>query len=163
MARLSLEDKDRPAGYLGAGGPMGLAALGLCLALLAGYLGWYLAHRGEMRRAYGVKLVFVVAPDTVRVGQPARFVVHAVQGGDRHPARGRVVDFVASPLDKVQILSATGFSGAGYAKQENQAKGGTDASGNVTVLVKPAAPGPFTLVAADSVAVESAAVDFNAR
>lgn len=141
-------------------GTFGYVVIGLCLALAAGMAFWHYHNRKWLGPTFNVDVEFVQAPDTALAGQATRFVVRVEQDNKNSPLSGRIVHFAVSPPDKARIISASGSSGTNYAKDASLAQGKTDNAGRVSVMVAPAAPGKYTLVALDSASEKEGTINF---
>jgi hypothetical protein len=141
-------------------GSFGFAVIALCLALAVAMGFWHFHNRRWLGPTFNVDVDFVAAPKAAVPGQAARFVAHVEEDNKNTPLAGRVVAIAVSPPDKAQILSVSGASGTNYAKDASLAKGRTDSAGNISVMVKPADAGKFTLVATDSASEKEGTVNF---
>lgn len=141
-------------------GTFGTVVLVLCLLLALGTAVWQYRNRARLARTFDASVEFILAPDTARAGQAARFVVHVGRSGKPAALPERIVNFAVSPPDRARILSVSGSSGRAYAKTASQAQGKTDAAGNVALTVEAAAPGEYTLVALDSASEREGTVNF---
>lgn len=137
--------------------------VGLCV-LLAGWMAyWHFHNRKWIGPTFGADIEFVQAPETVPAGAASRFTVHVAQDNNERPLAGRPMDIKVTPADKAEIISVSGAAGVDSAKVtriSGSARGETDASGNLDIMVRAMAPGKYTLVALDSASNQEGTVNF---
>jgi len=141
-------------------GSFGFIVIALCLALALAMGFWHFHNRRWLGPTFNVDVGFVAVPKATVSGQAARFVAHVEEDNKNTPLAGRVVAIAVSPPDKAQIISVSGASGTNYPKDASQAMGKTDSAGNVSMMIKAADSGKFTLVVTDTASEKEGTVNF---
>lgn len=133
----------------------------LCLVVIGMVAFWNLKHRERLAPIQRAKVEFITAPGTVDPGVSSHFVIE-VQDKKDAPMPGRVMDVTVSPVGKAEIVAISGDSAQTRAVHGTRAKGRTDASGRLDVIVRAAEPGKYTLVALDSASNREGTKNFRA-
>lgn len=158
--------KPRNKGDKDSGGAwsIGVLTVVICLVVAAMVALWHFSNRKTLGPTFGAEVEFISSPESVTPGVASRFVVQVAQDNkeNQKPLPGRVMDVTITPAEKAQILSVSGTSGRDYAIQGMRAKGRTDASGNLAVMVRVSEPGEYTLVAVDSASLKEGTAEFRA-
>ena len=155
-------DRDKPEGKDGSAyfAPVMLV---ICAVLVGWMAIWHFSNRKWIGPTFGADIEFVQAPKTVAAGMASRFTVHVAQDNNERPLPGRPMDIKVTPGDKAEIISVSGASGTDSAKVtgiSGSARGETDSSGNLDIMVRAKEPGKYTLVALDSTSNQEGTVNF---
>lgn len=140
--------------------PMGITVIVLCLGLAGLMAAWHFRNRAALGTTFNADVEFLTSPDTVRAGAASRFVVRVEKDNADTPLKGRVMDVTVTPPGKAQIVSISGGSGQEYAAASSRAKGRTDSSGSLDIMISASEPGKYTLVALDSASNKEGTVNF---
>lgn len=135
----------------------------ICAVLVGWMAYWHFSNRKWIGRTFGADIEFVRAPESVAAGMASRFTVHVAQDNNERPLAGRPMDVKVTPAGKAEIISVSGATGVDSANVNGlsgAARGETDSSGNLDIVVRALAPGKYTLVALDSASNQEGTVNF---